>query len=114
MPKNKVIANLDLSNIETTSHSLGKKLVFFNKNELQSSITQIALGILDSGEIIPFHSHESMEEVFYILSGNGIFHIEDEKINVKENSCIRIPLGFSHSIKANTQMKFLYFGVATN
>jgi len=48
------------------------------------------------------------------MSGNGTFYIEDEKIYVKENSCIRIPIGSLHSIKADKPMQFFYFGVATN
>ena len=114
MHKNKLIANIDSLPFQTTSHAIGEKIVFFSKEELQTTITQIAIASLQKDEIIPFHLHESMEEVFYILSGNGTFYIEDENINAIENSCIRIPVGFLHSIKANTYMKFFYFGVAVN
>ena len=114
MPKSKLIVNLDNIKTQTTSHSIGEKCVFFSNDDLQSSITQVAIGSLKPGENIPPHLHKTMEEVFYIMSGDGTFYIEDEKIYVEENSCIRIPIGSLHSIKANTPMQFFYFGVATN
>jgi mannose-6-phosphate isomerase-like protein (cupin superfamily) len=114
MQENKLFANIDSLQFQTTSHAIGKKIVFFSKEELQTEITQIAIATLQKDEIVPFHLHETMEEVFYILSGNGIFYIEDENVNAIENSCIRIPVGFLHSIKANTEMKLFYFGVALN
>jgi hypothetical protein len=48
------------------------------------------------------------------MNSNGAFFIEDEKIYVKENSCIGISIGSLHSIKAETPMQFFYLGVATN
>ncbi len=114
MQKNKFISNLHALKMQSTSHSIGEKFVFFNNNELQSPITQIAMGILKSGETIPFHLHESMEEVFYILSGNGTFYIGDKMIEVEKNSCIRIPSGHLHSINAKIELQFYYFGVAIN
>jgi mannose-6-phosphate isomerase-like protein (cupin superfamily) len=67
------------------------KIFFFRNEELQTSLTQIAIGKLKSGETVPFHLHKSMEEVFYILSGNETFYIDDEKIDVKKimhkNTC---------------------------
>jgi mannose-6-phosphate isomerase-like protein (cupin superfamily) len=81
--------------MQSTSHSIGQKFVFFRNDEFQSPLTQIAIGTLNSEETVPFHLHESMEEVFYILKGNGTFYIGDEKIDVEKNSCIKIPLNKS-------------------
>ncbi len=111
---NKFTSNFDPLKMQITAHSIGEKFVFFGNEELQSPITQVAICILKSGEFIPFHSHETMEEVFYIISGNGTFYIGDEIFHVENNTCIRVPAGFLHSIKANIDLHFYYFGVATN
>jgi len=114
MPKNKLISYFDSGKLESSSHSVGEKFVFFSKVELQNSITQIALGKLLAGECVPFHIHESMEEIFYILSGSAIFCIGDEQININKNCCIRVPVGIRHSIQAVSDFQFYYFGVITN
>lgn len=114
MLKNNFFSQLNPLNFISTSHTIGEKFLFFNNDELESSITQIAIGKLNAQEIVPFHIHESMEEVFFILSGEGIFIIGDKHFNICKNCCIRVPSGFSHSIKAETDLQFYYFGVATN
>lgn len=114
MHKNKFISYFDSTKLQLTSHSMGEKFVFFQKNELLTPLTQIAIGLLKAGEVVPVHLHESMEEVFYILSGKGIFSIGDENFNINKNCCIRVPKGFSHSIKSENDLQFFYFGVETN
>jgi mannose-6-phosphate isomerase-like protein (cupin superfamily) len=113
MHKNKFISTFDSLKVQSTSHYIGKKYVFFREEELQSPLTQIAIGTLIAEEVVLFHIHESMEEVFYILSGNGTFYIGEEQYNVNKNCCIRVPSGHSHSIKADSDLQFYYFGVAT-
>ena len=98
MFRNKIISNFSSLKVQSSSHSIGEKYVFFNDQELQTKLKQIAFGKLKSGEIVPFHSHQSMEEVFYFLKGEGIFFIGEEEYTVKKNCCIRVPIGFSHSI----------------
>jgi mannose-6-phosphate isomerase-like protein (cupin superfamily) len=114
MHKNNLFSNLDSLKFKSTSHNIGEKFIFFREDELQSPLTQIAIGKLKPEEVVPFHIHKSMEEVFFILSGKGIFSIGDEQFNINKNCCIRVPCGFSHSIKAETDLQFYYFGVATN
>jgi mannose-6-phosphate isomerase-like protein (cupin superfamily) len=113
MQKNKFISTFDSLKVQSTSHYIGEKYVFFREEELKSPLTQIAIATLNAEEIVPFHIHESMEEIFYILSGNGIFCIGEEQYNVNKNCCIRVPSGHSHSIKADTDLRFYYFGIAT-
>ena len=35
-----------------------------------------------------FHTHDDMIEVFYVLSGKGIFHTKDKEIIVEKDDCI--------------------------
>jgi mannose-6-phosphate isomerase-like protein (cupin superfamily) len=114
MHKNNFFSKLDPLSFVKTSHTIGEKFLFFNNKELESSLTQIAIGKLNAQEVVPFHFHESMEEVFFILSGEGIFSIGEKHFNISKNCCIRVPSGFPHSIKAETDLQFYYFGVAIN
>ena len=99
----------------STNHSLGVKKVFLNELNSHASdlITQIAIAELKSGEIIESHSHNSMNEYFFILEGEGYFIINEEKIYVDPLMLISIPNKTIHSIAALTDIRFYYFGVQT-
>ena len=113
MHNNSLFSNLDSLKFQSTSHTIGEKFVFFREDELQNPLTQIAIGKLKAEEVVPFHLHESMEEVFFTLSGKGIFSIGEEHFTINKNCCIRVPSGLLHSIKAETDLQFYYFGIAT-
>ena len=58
----------DISPIPT-SHKAGMKRVLLAANESDCPITQIAITDLKAGEVAETHSHEDMQEGFYVLSG---------------------------------------------
>ena len=65
----------------------------------------------------PFHYHLANEEVFYIISGNGIFETFDEKYNISSGDIIVCPAGKNgaHKITNNSDMENLvYLDVDTN
>lgn len=52
---------------------------------------EVSLNSFPAGKGTPFsHSHKLNEEVYIIISGSGIFKIDDEEIKVKPGSVIRI------------------------
>lgn len=52
----------------------------------------IALICLDSGQEIPVHP-ENYDVFFLVLSGKGIFAVEDRRIDVREGSMVFLPGG---------------------
>ena len=113
MQKNKYLIEEGLISFQANSHSIGVKKVLFCRGEEKTHLTQIAIGKLESNEEIPIHSHETMEEIFFILEGSGVFKVENNIFCVSMNNLIKIPPNTQHSIKAYTAMKFYYFGVET-
>lgn len=77
-----------------------------------SSVTQVAYAELGEGEIVADHSHESMEEVFLVLDGecefslNGVLHI------LTKGSVIKISPNIMHNLRAISNTRLYYFGVA--
>lgn len=59
--------------------------------ELGLTGAEASLQRLAAGEDAPFfHSHKTHEEIYVIISGNGEFEVDGEKIQVGEGSIVRI------------------------
>lgn len=59
------------------------------------------------------HTHDDMIEVFFVLSGKGIFHSKDKEIVVEKDDCISIPAAEKHwqSNLFSKPWELLYFGI---
>ena len=55
---------------------------------------------IDTGKNISYQKHAYRDEVWTIVSGNGIFVLDGEIKEVKENDVLFIPKGTKHGIKA--------------
>lgn len=107
-----LIKNLANLNWTDTNHSGILKKVFFVGEEFVSNITQIAYTELNKGVDVVNHTHNSMEEVFFILEGVCEFNIQGESILAEKQSIIRVPINQEHSIRAISDCKIFYFGVS--
>lgn len=58
---------------------------------------------------VPFHSHVQ-EEVYIIISGEGIMYVDEEKQSVREGDYIYIPSNSRHLIKntSSKEMKMIF------
>jgi mannose-6-phosphate isomerase-like protein (cupin superfamily) len=54
-------------------------------------ITAIYETYLEQGQTIQPHFHPDAEELYYLLSGNGVMHIGDEQREVEAGDVIYIP-----------------------
>ena len=59
--------------------------------------------ILKPGVTIGVHKHESDEEYYYILSGNGIMTLDGEKYQVGPGDIAAVFPGGSHSLTNNSK-----------
>ena len=106
------IKNIDSLPMTKTNHLGGKKRVILHKNQTQTNLTQLAKGYLNDKESVENHLHPTMEEFFFILSGKGLFKLENKSFNVSQNDIIRVPANCSHSVKATSDLEFLYWGIS--
>jgi len=69
----------------------------------------IVHAILKSGESSLTHKLKTSVEVYYILEGKGIMHIDDEKKEVQPGQAIYIPANSKQYIEniGNDELKFL-------
>lgn len=81
----------------------------FLKDALKLTSCEISINNVQKGFKVPFlHKHKQNEEIYIILKGEGIITVDNEKINVKEGSCIKIDPSSSRTIE-NTGNNELYF-----
>lgn len=66
---------------------------------------------LDPGASIGYHLHAENEEVYFILSGEGIYTEEGEELNVSYGDVLLCRMGRSHGIR-NTGSAPLVVGAA--
>ncbi|WHY69735.1 sugar phosphate nucleotidyltransferase [Neobacillus sp. SuZ13] len=63
--------------------------------------------VINKGENISYQYHQFRDEVWTIVSGQGIFVLDDKIIPVKTNDVLKIPQGSKHSIKAITELEII-------
>jgi mannose-6-phosphate isomerase-like protein (cupin superfamily) len=58
------------------------------------------------------HIHRGYDEVYYVLSGTGSLHIEDQTFLLRPGAVATIPRGIPHSVKADpgNELEFIIFG----
>ena len=114
------MAKFKLNNIadlpaSTTSHGLGIKKTFIFGNESSDNLTQYAYAKLESGEIIEPHSHNSMNEYFFVFSGNGVLNINKKSHKIKKGDCFFIEKGTLHQVYSDSlenPLELIYFGIS--
>lgn len=81
----------------------GEKLDVGGLNEItvlidrsQTELTEVAYNEWRKGLTGPPHRHGRKEQVFYLLTGEGIIKISDEQFNVRAGSLLYVPAGADH------------------
>lgn len=64
---------------------------------------------LPPGSSVGLHKHEGEFEIYYILSGEGVFHDNGKDVHIKAGDVCFTDSGESHSIEntGNTDLEFL-------
>ena len=66
--------------------------------------SEISVNSAPAGTFMPFvHSHKQNEEVYIIVSGNGVFHVDGEEFPIQEGSVIRVDPNGKRAIKAGNE-----------
>lgn len=75
--------------------------------------SEVFVVVLEPGEAPPLHKHDDTEQIFYILEGEGILRIGDEKKEfvVHPADVVRIPPTVLHSIQCASPKPLRYLAV---
>jgi len=99
-----------------SAHFKGEKVVFLNNEESVSAVTQVAIANFLPGDSVEIHSHYDMEEVFYILEGEGTFVVDGKEIPCTPGTFVKIPAQVPHRMinTGSTVFRFFYYGIAVD
>ncbi|MDD5251423.1 MAG: cupin domain-containing protein [Patescibacteria group bacterium] len=91
-----------------------KERVLIEKGALPH-LMMFSYAVLQPGQSIEAHQHETMAEVFFVLSGQALFHVGNEDVVVSAGDCLTVGTGELHSQEniSDAAVEWLYFGVAT-
>ncbi|MBS7642711.1 cupin domain-containing protein [Candidatus Bathyarchaeota archaeon] len=65
------------------------------------------------GEKATLHTHESYEELYYIVEGEAKVRIGDEELTVSRGDIVYIPPGVTHNVEAISSLRIISFKVYT-
>ena len=93
-----ITINRDRSRIIKTRHGSEIRPLI---DRTTSDITQCSLAeeVLPPGRGVTPHHHNQLEEIYYILSGQGLMTVGDEQREVGAGDAIYVPRGHKHTLE---------------
>ncbi len=74
----------------------------WNTPDFQTNVFSIKHMIIPAGSVIGYHRHDDLEEVYYILSGQGRLTIDDVTLDVRKDDCGTCVLHGAHGFWNNS------------
>ena len=101
-----------IKNIEFSKTLEMESLVQYQKGQVvsrtlsQSKALSVTLFAFDEGEEISSHSSDG-DAMVYLLDGEALITIGEQKFNIKKGETIVMPAGIPHALLATKQFKML-------
>lgn len=109
--KMKITHLMDVGCVKT-SHGCGEKRVLMAKGETETDVTQVAVTQLKAGECVEEHTHDTMEEMFFVLEGSVAITADGTEEICRKDDFIHIKARTPHSLKALSDVKLMTVGCA--
>jgi mannose-6-phosphate isomerase-like protein (cupin superfamily) len=97
-----IVRNLETEEVRHrwyVAHGGGMATMLFAATELQA-ILFLAHAVLKPNKVLESHV-DPYEEIYYIIAGQGLMKVGDDKQQVTTGDAIWIPYGVSHSLVNN-------------
>lgn len=96
-------AHVSVGNLRTFD---GKEFV---KEQSGATSCEMSFGTLAPGAAVPFfHSHKANEEHYIILSGTGVFQVDDDVFSIGSGSVVRVTTGCDRSMRNTGTESMVY------
>jgi mannose-6-phosphate isomerase-like protein (cupin superfamily) len=67
----------------------------------------LAEATLEPGQATERHYHARMEEIYFVLAGEGEMEVDGERRRIAAGDAVLIPAGARHQIRADVRLHFL-------
>ena len=87
----------------------------FVKDMLGTTSVELSFGTLAPGTSVPFfHHHKQNEEVYVVLSGEGVFILDGQEESVASGSIVRVAPEVSRNTKCTGNVPLVYICIQGN
>jgi len=110
------VLNLDDLPYKSTVHNDKQGSPIRKKQFIQPfvipNLSGFQVATLTDGQTVETHDHESMHEIFYVLSGLGTFDVDGVALSVSPGTMVHLAPHEKHSIRTNdSDLTVAYFGI---
>ncbi len=84
---------------------MGKATLF------RSERLMVGLNGFESGQVHELHAHQGMDKVYQVLSGTGVFVLEDREIAMQAGVMMVAPEGVPHGIRNTGAERLLVLAI---
>ena len=84
---------------------MGKATLFRSERIL------VGLNSFEPGQEHPLHAHSGMDKVYHVLSGQGIFLLEDREIPMQAGQMLIAPEGVAHGIRNDAAERLIVLAI---
>ncbi len=104
---------INISDIKTTdlNHSTQTVKSVYFQSETLDPLTQFATATFNKGDIVEEHSHQTMNELFYVEYGRLILEINGNKDNIEKGTVFIVYAESPHKLEFVEKTKLVYFGI---
>lgn len=95
--------------IEKINHQLDRNKEIILGNNVVPFLIQFAYSNLKAGDIIENHSHETANEIFYIIKGKVVILGRQFEKTLSSGDCFVIPASEEHKLKFLEKTELVYF-----
>jgi quercetin dioxygenase-like cupin family protein len=90
---------------EWRSDKMGKSTIY------QSARLLVGLNAFEPGQSHALHAHVSMDKMYYVLDGDGIFLLEGREMPMQAGDLLVVPDGVPHGVKNTGKGRLLVLAV---
>lgn len=106
--------NTEIGKLEEISKNYENGKAFLN-NLLDLTSCEISISSMPAGIKLPFnHKHRQNEEIYIFLKGEGTMTLDNDVIEVKEGSCVKVLPVAVRTMEAKTDLQYICVQAKTN
>ncbi len=108
--------NLNTIPVEEAHGGSGKRQLILSPNDdVSSQFQAMTKGFLATGAKFDWHSHENIDEFFWVLQGSGVIDFKDmESMEYGVGDLVYIPASLEHKIEAKGDQESQYYFIRLN
>jgi mannose-6-phosphate isomerase-like protein (cupin superfamily) len=83
----------------------------YTAEDFMTSLSVLALAVLHPGASVGYHLHDTTEELYIILEGNGVANVDGEERRVTRGDVVLTRPGHSHGLLNDTALHLTWVAV---